>query len=54
MASGGIAIRKSSGSSKNGIRLRGMAAFGRVESEEHILDLVFYVRALSKATPEGR
>jgi len=38
---------------KNGIRLSGMPAFGRVESEEHIWDLVFYVRALPKATPEG-
>ncbi len=33
---------------KNGIRLSGMPAFGRVESEEHIWDLVFYVRALPK------
>ncbi len=38
---------------KNGIRLSGMPAFGRVESDEHIWDLVFYVRALPKATPEG-
>ncbi len=38
---------------KNGIRLSGMPAFGRVESEEHIWDLVFYVRALPKAAPEG-
>jgi mono/diheme cytochrome c family protein len=38
---------------KNGIRLSGMPAFGRVESEEHIWDLVFYVRAMPKATPEG-
>ncbi len=38
---------------KNGIRLSGMPAFGRVESEEHIWNLVFYVRALPKATPEG-
>ncbi len=38
---------------KNGIRLSGMPAFGRVESDEHIWDLVFYVRTLPKATPEG-
>jgi mono/diheme cytochrome c family protein len=38
---------------KNGIRLSGMPAFGRVESDDHIWDLVFYVRALPKATPEG-
>jgi mono/diheme cytochrome c family protein len=38
---------------KNGIRLSGMPAFGRVESDEHIWDLVFYVRALPKAAPEG-
>jgi mono/diheme cytochrome c family protein len=38
---------------KNGIRLSGMPAFGRVESDEHIWDLVFYVRALPKAA-EGR
>jgi len=39
---------------KNGIRLSGMPAFGRVESEEHNWDLVFYVRALPKAAIEGR
>jgi mono/diheme cytochrome c family protein len=38
---------------KNGIRLSGMPAFGRVESDEHIWDLVFYIRALPKATPAG-
>ena len=37
---------------KNGIRLSGMPAFGRVESDEHIWDLVFYVRALPKAAQE--
>ncbi len=31
---------------KNGIRLSGMPAFGRVESNEHIWDLVRYVRTL--------
>jgi mono/diheme cytochrome c family protein len=39
---------------KNGIRLSGMPAFGRVESDEHIWDLVFYVRALPKAAEGGR
>jgi mono/diheme cytochrome c family protein len=29
---------------KNGIRLSGMPAFGRVESDEHIWNLVHYVR----------
>ena len=37
---------------KNGIRLSGMPAFGRVESDEHIWDLVFYVRAFPKAIPQ--
>jgi mono/diheme cytochrome c family protein len=32
---------------KNGIRLSGMPAFGRVESDEHIWNLVNYVRTLS-------
>jgi mono/diheme cytochrome c family protein len=31
---------------KNGIRLSGMPAFGRVESDEHIWNLVHYVRSL--------
>jgi mono/diheme cytochrome c family protein len=31
---------------KNGIRLSGMPAFGRVESDEHIWDLVRFVRTL--------
>ncbi len=31
---------------KNGIRLSGMPAFGRVESDEHIWDLVHFVRTL--------
>ncbi|MGH7745743.1 MAG: c-type cytochrome [Candidatus Dormibacteria bacterium] len=30
----------------NGIRLSGMPAFGKVESDEHIWDLVHYLRAL--------
>jgi mono/diheme cytochrome c family protein len=34
---------------KNGIRLSGMPAFGRVEPDEHIWNLVHYVRAL----PQG-
>ena len=31
---------------KNGIRLSGMPAFGRVESDEHIWNLVHYVRTM--------
>jgi mono/diheme cytochrome c family protein len=31
---------------KNGVRLSGMPAFGRVESDEHIWNLVHYVRTL--------
>jgi mono/diheme cytochrome c family protein len=31
---------------KNGIRLSGMPGFGKVESDEHIWDLVRYVRTL--------
>lgn len=34
---------------KNGIRLSGMPAFGKVESDEHVWDLVLYVRALQTA-----
>jgi mono/diheme cytochrome c family protein len=34
---------------KNGIRLSGMPAFGRVESNEHIWNLVRYVRTLPAA-----
>jgi len=37
---------------KNGIRLSGMPAFGRVESDEHIWNLVRYLRTLpSKEVP---
>jgi mono/diheme cytochrome c family protein len=32
---------------KNGIRLSGMPAFGRVESDEHIWNLVHYVRTMA-------
>ena len=40
---------------KNGIRLSGMPAFGKVESDEHIWDLAFYVRTLpTRAAPAGR
>ena len=39
---------------KNGIRLSGMPAFGKVESDEHVWDLVFYVRTLPRAAPESR
>ena len=37
---------------KNGVRMSGMPAFGKVESEEHIWDLVLYVRTLPKAVPK--
>jgi mono/diheme cytochrome c family protein len=38
---------------KNGIRLSGMPAFGRVESDEHIWNLVHYVRTFrGSARPE--
>lgn len=33
---------------QNGIRLSGMPAFGKVETEEHIWNLVHYVRTLPK------
>jgi mono/diheme cytochrome c family protein len=36
---------------KNGIRLSGMPAFGRVESDEHIWDLSNYVRTLRGSAP---
>ena len=32
---------------KNGIRLSGMPAFGKVESDEHIWSLVHYLRSLN-------
>ncbi len=35
---------------KNGIRLSGMPAFGRVESDEQIWDLVHFVRTLPDST----
>jgi mono/diheme cytochrome c family protein len=38
---------------KNGVRMTGMPAFGKVESEENIWDLVFYVRILPKAVPKA-
>ena len=34
---------------KNGIRLSGMPAFGKVETDEHIWNLVHYVRTLPAA-----
>lgn len=37
---------------KNGIRLSGMPAFGKVESDEHIWSLVHYIRSLN--APAGR
>ena len=36
---------------KNGIRLSGMPAFGRVESDEHIWNLAHYVRTLQGSAP---
>ncbi len=39
---------------KNGIRLSGMPAFGRVESDEHIWDLVHFVRTFPvNPNPKG-
>ena len=38
---------------KNGIRLSGMPAFGRVESDEHIWDLIRFVRTLPGNTTPG-
>jgi mono/diheme cytochrome c family protein len=39
---------------KNGIRLSGMPAFGRVESDENIWNLVNYVKTLrSQSQPQG-
>jgi mono/diheme cytochrome c family protein len=38
---------------KNGIRLSGMPAFGRVESDEHIWNLSNYVRTLRGGAPPG-
>ena len=37
---------------KNGIRLSGMPAFSKVESDEHIWDLISYVRSLPKDIPQ--
>jgi mono/diheme cytochrome c family protein len=34
---------------KNGIRLSGMPAFGKVESDEHIWNLVHYLRTLKES-----
>lgn len=36
---------------KNGVRLSGMPAFGKVESDEHIWQLVHYVRSLKATAP---
>jgi mono/diheme cytochrome c family protein len=36
---------------KNGIRLSGMPAFGKVESDEHIWHLAHYVRSLRGSAP---
>lgn len=37
---------------KNGVRMSGMPAFGKVESDEHIWDLALYVRNLPKTVPK--
>ena len=40
---------------KNGIRLSGMPAFGRVESDEHIWNLLHYLRTMrGSAHPESK
>jgi mono/diheme cytochrome c family protein len=39
---------------KNGVRLSGMPAFGKVEPDEHIWDLVLFVRALPKPPSANR
>jgi len=36
---------------KNGIRLSGMPAFGEVESDQHIWDLVHYTRTFRSSPP---
>jgi mono/diheme cytochrome c family protein len=38
---------------KNGIRLSGMPAFGRVESDEHVWNLTHYIRTLRGSRPES-
>jgi mono/diheme cytochrome c family protein len=38
---------------KNGIRLSGMPAFGKVEPDEHIWNLSHYVRTLRGSAPSG-
>lgn len=38
---------------KNGIRLSGMPAFGKVETDDHIWDIVQYVRTLKNAKKTG-
>jgi mono/diheme cytochrome c family protein len=37
---------------KNGVRMSGMPAFGKVESDEHIWELALYVRHLPKTVPK--
>lgn len=39
---------------KNGIRMTGMPAFGRVETDEHIGQIVQYVRSLDSSAPPGQ
>jgi mono/diheme cytochrome c family protein len=38
---------------KNGIKLSGMPAFGRVENDEHIWNLVHYMRSLSPSLQQA-
>ncbi len=38
---------------KNGIRLSGMPAFGKVETDDHIWDLVLYFRTLPKGISQS-
>lgn len=37
---------------KNGIRLSGMPAFGKVETDEHIWQLVHYIRTLNQSAKQ--
>ena len=37
---------------KNGIKLSGMPGFGKVEPDDHVWDLVLYVRTLPKSGPQ--
>lgn len=39
---------------KNGIRLSGMPAFGKAESDEHIWSIIQYVRSLNAPDPQTK